>query len=244
MNESQRDQKRKNPNANIKTLRPLNVPSTEDAHRTVPMKRTFNTIIERLTERLQAPLPGWEAQQRMATEMHRQYRLKPKPNARRAAVLMLLYPHEQFTYLPLIVRPTYEGVHSGQVALPGGKVEEVDRTLIDTARRETAEEIGVLVEEKQVLGSLSELYIPPSNIIVTPVVAFTSARLTYRLQPSEVAAVLDIRLSDLIDKAHQRTVRVSSFGGYTFDAPSYVVNERVIWGATAMMLSELLWVLE
>lgn len=180
----------------------------------------------------------------MATEMHRQYRLKPKPNARHAAVLMLLYPHEQSTYLPLIVRPTYEGVHSGQIALPGGKVEEVDRTLTNTARRETEEEIGVPVGEEQVLGSLSDLYIPPSNMVVTPVVAFTSARPTYRLQPSEVASVLDIRLDDFRNEAHQQTVRVSSFGGYTLDAPSYVIDGRVIWGATAMMLSELLWVLE
>ena len=208
------------------------------------MEKPFDAVINQLRERLQTPLPGWEAHRRMATEMHRQYRLRPKPNARRAAVLMLLYPREEATFLPLIVRPTYEGVHSGQIALPGGKVEELDRSLVDTALRETEEEIGVRVAEEQVLGSLSELYIPPSNMIVTPVVAFTSGRPTYRLQPSEVAAVLDIRLADLMNEAYWKTVPVSSFGGYRFDAPSYVIEEKVIWGATAMMLSELLWVLE
>ena len=207
------------------------------------MEKTFDALIDMLREKLRAPLPGWEAHRQMATEMHRQYRLKPKPNARRAAVLMLLYPHEQATLLPLIVRPTYEGVHSGQIALPGGKVEDIDRSLVDTALRETEEEIGVRVASEQVLGSLSEFYIPPSNMIVTPVVAFTSARPTYRLQPSEVAAVLDIRLADLMHEAHRKTVSVSSFGGYRLDAPSYVIEEKVIWGATAMMLSELLWVL-
>ena len=80
-------------------------------------------------------------------------------------------------------------------------------------------------------------------MIVTPVVAFASVQPNYRLPPSEVAAVLDIGLADLINEAHRKTVSVSLFGGYRFDAPSYVIEGKVIWGATAMMLSELLWVL-
>ncbi len=175
----------------------------------------------------------------MSTVVHRDARLKPRADARRAAVLMLLYPREDQVYLPLIVRPIYDGVHSGQIALPGGKVEKEDRSLVHTALRETKEEIGVDVAEGQVLGVLSELYIPPSNMLVTPVLAYTQVPPNYTLEPTEVAEVLDFPLSAFQQSSNQTTVLVEVANGRSLEAPCFLIEERVIWGATAMMMSEL-----
>ena len=206
-------------------------------------------LLEQLSTRLRGEIPGWtppgwDAQQRMATEVHRHARLRPRTDARRAAVLMLLYPHNGLIYLPLIVRPTYAGVHSGQIALPGGKVEPQDASLVATALRETEEEIGVRVPEAQVLGELSELYIPPSNMRVFPVVALAPERPKYTPDLREVVQVLDFSLAAFADPNHQTHTTVRVAGNVTMEAPSFVIEERIIWGATAMMISELLAILE
>lgn len=189
-------------------------------------------------------LPGWSAQQRMATEVHRNARLQPRSDARQAAVLMLLYPRTEQLYLPMIVRPTYAGVHSGQIALPGGKVESEDTSLVAAALRETEEEIGVRVPEAQVIGVLSELYIPPSNFIVTPVLAYTEEQPSYQPDPTEVAKVLDFSLSAFTKLDNQSTVRVKAMKNITLEAPCYNIDGHIVWGATAMMISELLAVLD
>ena len=206
---------------------------------------TFDEMfISRLRVQLQQELPGWTAQRRMATKVHRQARWKPRPDARQAAVLMLLYPaHGQF-YLPLIVRPTYPGVHSGQIALPGGKVEEGDDSLVITALRETEEEIGVTVPEERVLGTLSQLYIPPSNMLVTPVVAYVEEKADYRPDLREVVQVLDVPLAAFRDPANQSTVPVKATTNVMLDAPAFIIDERIVWGATAMMMSELVVVVD
>ena len=196
-------------------------------------------FVAKLRQRFQENLPGWSAQQRMATQVHRDARLKPRADARRAAVLMLLYPRAGQLYLPLIVRPTYPGVHSGQIALPGGKVEEEDRSLVHTALRETEEEIGVRVPEAQVIGVLSELYIPPSNMLVTPVLAYQPEPPTYRPDPGEVAEVLDFSLEAFRHPDYQSTVQVKVIGDKTLTAPCFIIDGHVVWGATAMMMSEL-----
>lgn len=199
-----------------------------------------DNIVKLLSQRLQKSLPGWEAQRQMAMELHRKARLKPRPDARQAAVLMLLFPSEQQMHLPLILRPTYQGVHSGQMALPGGKIEPQDQDLQDTALRETGEEIGVWVERHQVLGQLSELYILPSNIRVTPFVAYIPAPPQYALDPAEVAGIVNVPMEALNSPQNQITSPVKVVGGVTVQAPAYKVGNSIVWGATAMMLSELL----
>ena len=192
---------------------------------------------------MQGEIPGWNAQQRMATQVHKNARLKPRSDARHAAVLLLLYPTDKQLYLPMIVRPTYPGVHSGQIGLPGGKVEESDSSLIATALRETEEEIGIRVPEHQVLGKLSELYIPPSNMLVTPVVAFAWEKPVYQPDPREVVQVLDFPLEAFAHPKNQATVSVVA-GDMTIKAPSFIIEGHSVWGATAMMMSELLVVLD
>ena len=201
-------------------------------------------LITALKAQLQHPLPGWDAQQRMATETHRSARLRPPTSARQAGVLILLYPgSQQKLYFPLIQRPTYDGAHSGQIAFPGGKVEAQDQDIIDTALRETQEEIGVTVTRSQVLGRLTDLYIPVSRIIVSPVVAYTDKVPLYEPDPFEVAATLDVSAYDFLQSQNQ-SVQTITVRGFTLDAPSYMIQNQVIWGATAMILAEFFAVLQ
>ncbi|MGD1892978.1 MAG: NUDIX hydrolase [Cyclobacteriaceae bacterium] len=201
-------------------------------------------LITALEKRLQYPLPGWNAQRQMATETHRRARLKVPSTARQAGVLLLLYPGEQsHLYFPLIKRPTYNGAHSGQIAFPGGKIEPQDQSIVDTALRETQEEIGVEVGHSQVLGQLSNLYIPVSRFVVSPVVAFTNEKPQYQCDPVEVADTLDVAAHDFLntDKQAKQEIKV---GEFTLEAPTYVIQDQIIWGATAMMLAEFSAILE
>lgn len=163
-----------------------------------------------------------------------------RPHARQGAVLLLLYPHNGRLYLPLMQRPVYEGHHSGQISLPGGKQEPEDKDKIETALREAWEEIGVEPARVQLIGQLSELYIPPSNYQVLPVVGFCAERPDFVADPVEVAALIEISLDDLLhEKSIQQTYRTLE-GGIRMKIPYYGVDEHVVWGATAMILSEFL----
>ncbi|GAA4819641.1 CoA pyrophosphatase [Algivirga pacifica] len=186
-------------------------------------------------------LPGIEAQQQMASTHHsRKYQPAVPEDAREAAVLILLHPTEgQSLKFPLIQRPVYNGVHSGQMALPGGKKDEEDVSLIHTALRECQEEIGITMTENNVLGTLSELYIPPSNMLVTPVIAFTdTSRLSYDTDQREVAEVVESKVDTLLQEENQKVVDIQISGNISFAAPAYHIKGKTVWGATAMILSE------
>ena len=179
----------------------------------------------------------------MATKTHRNHRGKPLPNTRQAGVLLLLYPgQDDILCFPLIRRPRYEGAHSGQIAFPGGKIEPEDTSIIATALRETKEEIGVEVETGQVLGRLSDLYIPVSRFVVSPVVAHVEAPPVYQTDPFEVESTLDVLAQDFL-APENIAEQVINVRGVTLRAPTYRIQENTIWGATAMMLAEFFAVL-
>ncbi len=209
------------------------------------MKILFtDNLRDELQERLRQPLPGWQAQQRMATKMHRDSRHRIPPDALHAGVLILLYSGAgQELAFPLIRRPQYDGAHSGQIAFPGGKVELEDQTIVNTALRETKEEIGVSVDSAQVVGQLSDLYIPVSRFVVTPVVAFAKTPPTYQPEPAEVAEVLDMSVQAFFNPDNQSTRQISA-RGVSLQAPAYLINKEVIWGATAMILAEFFEILQ
>ncbi len=199
---------------------------------------------KRLRQSINDGLPGWQSHLKMSTIVHQQARIKPSTNTRKAAVLILLFPSQQEWWLPLILRPTYEGVHSGQMALPGGKVEPEDQNIFDTALRETYEEIGVKVSREQVIGTLSDLYIPPSNITVSPVLAVIDHQPQYYPDPTEVAGITEVTLSSLQQAENYLQKDVTTFNGAVLKAPAFYIQGKIIWGATAMMLSELLDIIQ
>ena len=157
-----------------------------------------------------------------------------------SAVLVLFYPDEYgHIKFPLIQRPTYNGAHSGQVSFPGGKYEDSDRDLIHTALREAEEEIGIHPVEVDVVGKLSELHIAVSNFIVTPVIGFINSKPQFAIDTQEVEAVIESDLYDIINPEKRKEGTIMARGRYKIQTPYFDIDNRVVWGATAMMLSEL-----
>lgn len=202
--------------------------------------KSFQLFVDRLSKRLQEPLPGRIAQELMAPKPINELRFQEDPNnpARPGGVMILLYPENGEIYLPLTKRPVYTGAHSGQVSLPGGKVEKMDRDIVHTALRETEEEIGVDNESIEVIGQLSELFIIASNFKVYPTVGVLMERPNLFPDPREVTQVLTPSLTELRD-LERRSTKTMHFPPYTIESPYFEVEGEVVWGATAMILSEL-----
>ncbi len=203
----------------------------------------FQPFVEDLQQKLSKPLPGPLAHARMEALSASRRNIKPNPRTRKSAVLILFYPHKNELYLPLILRPAYDGVHSGQMAFPGGRYELEDEDLIRTAKREAMEEIGLRLNDVQVLGVLTELFIPPSNFFVLPVVAALPYRPDFWPDPREVERVIEVPLREIEDHSIVGTSEIS-VSGTTVMAPHFLIQDYKVWGATAMMVSELLAVME
>ena len=199
---------------------------------------------EKLKESLNKPLPGEEAQQRMSATPKAPSNFRfdwdhpPKPGA----VLILLYPENERVFFPLIRRSEYGGVHSGQISLPGGKMEEGDSDLVSTALREAQEEIGIQIEEVTILGKLTPLFVYASNFDILPVVGLMHSKPVFDLDQREVVEVIETDISDLQIQVEVKTTELS-VRDFLIEAPYYDVNDQVVWGATAMILSEFLEVL-
>lgn len=158
---------------------------------------------------------------------------------RNAAVLMLVYPKNDIAHLALIVRNTYPGVHSSQISFPGGKEELEDGTLEITALRETEEEVGVAMHKVEVIRQCSEIYIPPSNFLVTPYLGFSTENLEFIPNPDEVKRVLEFPIHQLLNDEIIVQTKMTTSYATNIDVPAFQVEKYVVWGATAMMLSEL-----
>jgi 8-oxo-dGTP pyrophosphatase MutT (NUDIX family) len=162
----------------------------------------------------------------------------PGADVREAAVLALIYPTDLGLVTLLIQRAPDPGVHSGQIGFPGGGREPDDADLVATALREACEEIGVCRDGVTVLGALTRVYIPPSGYLVSPFVGTVDSRPVFRTNPLEVASLLELPLRTLLDDGIKGE-RDGEVGGMRFRVPYYDVDGHVVWGATALMLSEL-----
>lgn len=159
-------------------------------------------------------------------------------NARKSAVMALFYPNaDNETEFVLILRKTYKGVHSAQVGFPGGKLEG-NETNEQAALRETEEEIGVSQNRIKVIKEMTSLYIPPSNFFVQPFIGFLETTPEFIKQESEVEAILKVKLIDFFKEENVVTKNVSTSYGAQVAVPAYKLNNFLVWGATAMMLSE------
>lgn len=203
----------------------------------------FETLISQLTDAFKQPLPGHDGLPRRIEPNKSFGPLAPNEHTRVSAVLLNLYPYRGEVYFPLILRPKYDGTHGGQVAFPGGQVEPEDETIVRTALRETQEEIGVKAIDVSVIGELSEVFIPPSNFIVTPIVGYLPYRPDFFPDKREVDKVIEVPLLDLLYnlEIEQRTVNVRKQQLKTY---GFRVDDNWIWGATALMIYEFLEVLK
>jgi len=188
------------------------------------------------------PLPGVASHYKMMPPIREKIINKEEIKAKKpkmAAVTVLFYPDEkEQTRLLLILRKTYKGVHSNQIAFPGGKVEAADKDLHATALRETYEEVGVLPENINILKTLTEVYIPPSNFLVQPFMGLYKKKVPYILQESEVETIVEVLLSDFMDDKNVQTEKITTTYVQNMETPIFKFNGYTVWGATAMMLNE------
>ena len=160
-------------------------------------------------------------------------------NPSEAGVMAVFYPDaSNDTRIVLILRKTYKGVHSNQVGFPGGRREAEDHDLQDTALRETEEEVGIPKEKIEVIKKLSKLYIPPSNFWVQPYIGIVDETPQFVREESEVEAILEVLLSDFLNDQNIISEKLTTSYADDIDVPAYLLNEKVVWGATGMMLSE------
>ena len=161
-------------------------------------------------------------------------------NYRKSAVGILCFPYNNTIQFVLLQRPEYEGNHSAQISFPGGKREENDESLEHTARRETYEEIGVELTANNLLGQLSEIYIPISNFTIEPFVYFLESEPSILPDEREVASVHIISIDDLLNDENVKTMDMKLITGIKMkNVPYFLLNDKIVWGATAIMLSEL-----
>lgn len=205
----------------------------------------FDRLYEQLIGGLPLDLPGKKAHYEMAPKPldERRFTTTLPKNARKSSVLILFYPEEGNAAFPLIKRPKYPGVHSGQIALPGGKMEPEDPDLVFTALREAQEEVGIDPDKVKVIGQLTELYIPASRFIVYPMIGLMEEKPIWVPDEREVSKVLPTSVFDLINKETRKEAQLPIPMIGTLNAPFFDLHQEIVWGATAMILGELVEVL-
>jgi 8-oxo-dGTP pyrophosphatase MutT (NUDIX family) len=200
--------------------------------------------IDKLKYKIKEKLPGITSHLKMAPEHRAEELFGINPdsfNPRLSAVLILLFHEKEKLKIVFIRRSEYVGIHSGQIAFPGGRFEETDADLQTTALREVEEEIGVNADAVQILGYLTDLYVPPSNFMVRAYLGYLKERPLFEIDDREVQEVLVL---DFELFKHPDVIKVREFKTHNSTrltkAPYFDVGGIVVWGATAMILCELL----
>jgi 8-oxo-dGTP pyrophosphatase MutT (NUDIX family) len=207
------------------------------------MSRPYHADLDRLIRALVGPLPGLAAHRWMAPRPRPIERiLDPPADCRWAAVLVLLFPLQDQLALVLTRRADTLLDHRGQISFPGG-AREPGESFPQAALRDLHEELGVPPRRVQLLGELSELYIPPTNFCVQPVVGLVDPRPDFEPAPDEVAEVIQVPLAHLLS-ASSREEEVWTIRGEPAHVPFFRVGEHIVWGATAMILGELIMMLD
>lgn len=170
---------------------------------------------------------------------------KKAVNVRESAVAIVLYDTGENYEIVLIQRPDYVGAHGGQISFPGGKRDETDENLQGTAMRECQEEIGISLENAQFLGQLTPVYIPVSNFHVEPYLFYYSEVPNFVKDEREVSAIFSISIAALLHEGTISTMEIEIKGDRLYkDIPCFLINDKKIWGATALILNELKEVLQ
>lgn len=207
--------------------------------------KTRDLDLVKLTAILLEDLPGETAQFRMAPLARKRISEMPlgDDSIRKAAVMIPLFKNLETDCLLLTVRSTYEGVHSGQVSFPGGKFDENEIDPIQVALREMEEEVGIKAAQVKIIGKLSPLYIPVSKMHVQPVIAWVHDA-NWMANRYEVAQLLEVPIHQLFQANVIQKKSMEFIPGIPVEVPYFDIQGHVVWGATAMIISELLSVLE
>lgn len=201
----------------------------------------FNYFLSHINDLKTSANGGLDSQFKMAPAERLKYndqaiqKLKP----RKAAVLSLFYPNKQMeTCFLLTLRANYKGVHGAQISFPGGKFEPEDVTFEKTALREAEEEIGIKAKNVKIFKEMTKTFIPPSNFLVTPYLGYQTYTPVFKAN-HEVERLLEVKLSDLLNDKSITVKNLSTSYMDNIDVPCFKLNNCIVWGATAMMLSEI-----
>ena len=201
----------------------------------------FNYFIKNLQTIKENKLGGLDSQFRLAPKMRIKYSAEKiaASNPKKAAVLALFYPNENNeTCFLLTQRASYNGTHSAQISFPGGKIEASDKSLEQTALRETYEEVGIKEELITIIREITDVYIPPSNFLATPFLAYSEQKPLLNIN-HEVDHTFDVKLVDLLNDDNISSINITTSYANKIDVPCFKLNNYIVWGATAMILNEI-----
>lgn len=195
----------------------------------------MNTSLKNIQELLSQKLPGYDAHIKMMPE-GREY-ISTISNPKYSAVNILMYFKAENLYFILTQRSKNLEYHSGQISLPGGRKDNKDKNLWETAKRETFEEIGVELNDQNFVGELSPLYIDVSNFLVQPFVSLLYSEPDFKTNISEVEKIYKVSFVDFFKK---KNIAYSSkiIKGKKIIYPFFKLENQQVWGATAMILQE------
>ena len=200
----------------------------------------FKTRINIIFQAFDLPLPGKQAHKELApyrNEIELDYKNK---NPKIASTLLLIYPRDGKTFFCLIERQEYEGTHSNQISFPGGK-NESGESMKETALRETKEEIGVDPISINIIGELTQVFVPPSNFLIHPFVGYCNFTPVFKASEREVKRIIEVNIEELFKKDVIKIKKMSfkkSSGNVNFEVPYLGLNNKIVWGATSVILNE------
>ncbi|WBX74685.1 CoA pyrophosphatase [Tenacibaculum pacificus] len=201
----------------------------------------FSDFKNKIEDLQNKPLGGLASQLKLAPKLRTQFsqKLIESKNPKKAAILALFYPDDDNnTRFLLTLRASYKGKHSAQVSFPGGKIAEKDSNLKETALRETFEEVGVFSDDIKIIRKISDSYIPPSNFLVTPFIGLTHQKPSFK-KNYEVDTLIEVLISDLLNDRNLTSKEMETSYMKKVAVPCFKLNDYIVWGATAMMLSEI-----
>lgn len=209
--------------------------------------KTFEEILERLLSRFPEKLPAEKAWIEMSSRLSKEDFFPKTQNYKDASVLICLIPNEDDKiFIPFIQRPREKGPHSGQISLPGGKFDQnIDKEFHHTALRESEEEIGLPSDKIKILGKLTSLYIPVSNFLVHPYIGFLQKIPEFKIDKKEVEELLLFSLEEFLkpeNKKYQKITIDRFLIPVQIKVPTFSIQNKIIWGATAMIMNEFLYI--